>query len=30
MKNAVVFIGEENKTNNELFQLLNWRFKVTE
>ena len=30
MKNAVVFIGEENKTNNELFQLLNWRFKVTQ
>lgn len=29
MKNAVVFIGEENKTNNELYQLLNWRFKVT-
>ena len=29
MKNAVVFIGEE-KTNKELFQLLNWRFKVTE
>ena len=28
MKNAVVFIGEENKTNNELFQLLNWRFRV--
>jgi len=29
MKNTVLFIGEENKTNNELFQLLNWRFKVT-
>lgn len=29
MKNEVVFIGEENKTNNELYQLLNWRFKVT-
>ena len=29
MKNAVIFIGEENKTNNELYQLLNWRFKVT-
>ena len=29
MKNAVVFIGEENRTNGELYQLLNWRFKVT-
>lgn len=29
MKNTVLFIGEENKTNNELFQLLNWRFQVT-
>lgn len=29
MKNTVIFIGEENKTNNELFQLLNWKFKVT-
>ena len=29
MKNKVLFIGEENKTNNELFQLLNWRFQVT-
>jgi len=29
MKNAVVFIGEENKTNSELYQLLNWRFRVT-
>lgn len=29
MRNNVVFIGEENRTNNELYQLLNWRFKVT-
>ncbi|MBE5878625.1 MAG: response regulator [Lachnospiraceae bacterium] len=29
MKNKVLFIGEDNKTNNELFQLLNWRFQVT-
>lgn len=29
MKNKVFFIGEDNKTNNELFQLLNWRFQVT-
>ncbi len=29
MKNTVLFIGEDNKTNNELFQLLNWKFKVT-
>lgn len=24
----VVFVGEENKINNELYQMLNWRFKV--
>lgn len=28
MRNNVVFVGEQNKINNELFQLLNWRFKV--
>lgn len=28
MRNNVVFIAGENKTNNELFQLLNWRFNV--
>ena len=28
MRNSIVFIGEENRTNNELYQLLNWRFKV--
>ncbi len=28
MKNFVVFIGEENKVNNELYQLFNWRFRV--
>lgn len=28
MRKNVVFIGENNKTNNELYQLLNWRFKV--
>lgn len=30
MRNHIVFVGEENKTNNELYQLLNWRFKVTD
>lgn len=29
MRNNIVFIGEENKINNELYQLLNWRFNVT-
>ena len=29
MKNNIVLIGEENRINNELYQLLNWRFKVT-
>ncbi len=29
MKSSVIFVGEQNKINNELFQLLNWRFKVT-
>lgn len=28
MRNRVVFLGEDNKINNELYQLLNWRFKV--
>lgn len=28
MRNRVVFVGEDNKINNELYQLLNWRFKV--
>lgn len=28
MRSSVVFIGEDNKINNELYQLLNWRFKV--
>ncbi len=28
MRKNVVFIGENNKINNELYQLLNWRFKV--
>lgn len=28
MRSSVVFVGEQNKINNELFQLLNWRFKV--
>ena len=28
MKKNVLFIGENNKINNELYQLLNWRFKV--
>lgn len=29
MRSNIVFIGEDNKINNELYQLLNWRFKVT-
>lgn len=28
MKNNIAFIAEENGTNNEVFQLLNWRFHV--
>lgn len=28
MRKNIVFIGENNKINNELYQLLNWRFKV--
>lgn len=28
-KKNIVFIGEENRINNELYQLLNWRFKVS-
>ena len=28
MRKSVVFIGENNKINNELYQLLNWRFRV--
>lgn len=28
MRKNVAFIGENNKINNELYQLLNWRFKV--
>lgn len=28
IRSNVVFIGEENRTNNELYQLLNWRFNV--
>lgn len=29
MRKKIVFIGEDNKINNELYQLLNWRFNVT-
>ena len=29
MRKNLVFIGEETKINNELYQLLNWRFSVT-
>ena len=29
IRNNIVFIGEENRTNNDLYQLLNWRFNVT-
>ena len=28
MRNYIVFIGEENKVNSELYQLFNWRFRV--
>lgn len=28
IRNNIVFIGEENRTNNDLYQLLNWRFDV--
>jgi len=28
MRNVMIFIGEDNKINNELYQLLNWRFEV--
>lgn len=28
IRNCVTFIGEDNRTNNELYQLLNWRFQV--
>lgn len=29
MRSRVTFIGEDNKTNYELYQMLNWRYKVT-
>ena len=29
MRSNIVFVGEDNKINNELYQLLNWRFKVS-
>ena len=29
MQNSIIFIGEDNRVNNELYQLLNWRYKVT-
>lgn len=29
MRSNIIFLGEENKINNELYQLLNWRFEVT-
>ncbi len=29
MRNNIVFIGAENKINNELSQLLNWKFEIT-
>ena len=28
MRRNIIFVGEENKINNELYQLLNWRFEV--
>lgn len=27
-KNNIIFWGEDNRTNNEVYQLLNWRFHV--
>lgn len=27
-RNNILFLGEDNKTNHELYQLLNWRFNV--
>ena len=29
MRHNIIFIGEDNKINNELYQLLNWRFGIT-
>lgn len=29
MRHSILFVGEENRTNNELYQLLNWRYKVS-
>ena len=29
MRRNIIFVGEENRINNELYQLLNWRFEVT-
>lgn len=28
MRDNIIFIGEDNKTNSALYQLLNWRFNV--
>ena len=28
MRRNIIFVGDENKINNELYQLLNWRFEV--
>lgn len=28
MRRNIIFVGDDNKTNNELYQLLNWRFEV--
>lgn len=28
MRDNIIFIGEDNKTNSDLYQLLNWRFNV--
>ena len=28
MRRNIIFIGDDNKINNELYQLLNWRFEV--
>jgi len=28
MRRNIIFVGDDNKINNELYQLLNWRFEV--
>lgn len=28
VRNSIMFIGEDNKINSELYQILNWRFQI--